>query len=269
MKRVFRRNLSSNARIFSNASAIVVSVPKSGRTWLRVLVHRYLSELAGLPFVLDAMELQRQGRPNLICTHDLWEHRTTRSMKDRLRGKHLVPGRLCDSKPLILLARDPRDVIVSLYFQLTKRTMKYRGSFAGMIRDRRFGIDALVDVMNVWLVSWGERANFKLVRYEDCRTQPFEAFAGVVRFCGFELQPDELSRSIDFASFDNMKRMETEGKFDSGALQPKDPTDAESFKVRRGVVGGYRSYLAGADLEHVERALAQLDARFGYRSADA
>jgi len=223
----------------------------------------------GVPFVLDGTELQKQGLPNLICTHDLWEHRTTRRIKDRVRGKHLVPERLSGDKPLILLARDPRDVIVSLYFQLTKRTMKYRGALPDMIRDRRFGIDALVAVLNFWLVSWGDRSNCRLVRYEDCRAQPLEVFGELVQFCGFELDRGKLLRSIDFASFDNMKRMETEGKFDSGTLQPKDPSDAESFKVRRGVVGGYRTYMATADLEYVEHALEKLDRRFGYQRAEA
>jgi len=265
LNQVLRINVSSNARLFRQASGLVVSVPKSGRTWLRVLMHRYFSELLQMPFVLDAAALQQRGLPNLICTHDLWEHRTTRRLKDRLRGKHLVPRRLCREKPLVVLARDPRDVIVSLYFQLTRRTMKYQGSLPEMIRDRRFGIETLVSVMNYWLASWGEQRNFLLVRYEHCRTRPFEVFGGLVQFLGFEIDRDKLIRSIEFASFDNMKRMEVEGKFDSGSLRPMDPSDAESFKVRRGVVGGYRRYLDATDLEYVENALGRLDERFGYR----
>jgi hypothetical protein len=261
---VLRLNVSSNATIFRNASALVVSVPKSGRTWVRVLLHHYLCELMQKPFVLDGEELQRQGLPNLICTHDLWEHRTTRRIKDRLRGKHLVPEGICRRKPILVLARDPRDVVVSLYFQLTKRTMKYRGTLPDMIRDRRFGIDNLVDVMNSWLGSWGQRSNFRLVRYEDCRAEPLEVFGGLIRFIGFALDIDKLLRSIDFASFDNMKRMESEGRFESGILRPKDPGDVESFKVRRGVIGGYRDYLTDEDIAHVETALRKLDTRFGY-----
>jgi len=264
MYHLLRLNLSSNAKIFRQASALVVSVPKSGRTWLRVLVHHYLAELTQMPFVLDGKELQKQGLSNLMFTHDLWEHRTTHSMKDRMRGKYLVPEDLCRRKPILLLARDPRDVIVSLYFQLTKRTMKYRGSLPDMIRDRRFGIEMLVAVMNHWLASWEHRSNFKLVRYEDCRSQPVGVFGDLIRFFGFTLDHDALLRSIEFASFDNMKRMETEGQFGSGVLRPRDPSDAESFKVRRGVIGGYRAYMENAEIQYVENALDKLDRRFGY-----
>lgn len=259
-----RINLSSNSRIFRRASALVVSVPKSGRTWLRVLVHHYLSSLNQVPFILDGQELQALAMPNLILTHDLWEHRTARSLSDRLSGKYLVSSRLSRRKPIILLARDPRDVIVSMYFQLTKRTFKYRGSLPGMIRDKRFGIDMVVSVMNDWLQTWRNRSNLKLVRYEDCRSRPHEVFGDLIDFLGFAVDQDLLLRSIEFASFDNMKRMEREGKFESGILQPGDPRDAESFKVRRGVIGGYRDYMGEIEIQYVERALETLDRRFGY-----
>ena len=185
MGRVLRLNMSSNAKVFRRASGLVISVPKSGRTWLRVLIHHYLAELRSSPLVLDGTRLQGEGLPNLIFTHDLWEHRTTFSLKDRIRGKYLVPEKLCLEKPLVLLARDPRDVIVSLYFQLTKRTMKYRGSLPAMIRDDRFGIAMLVSVMNHWLESWQHRSNFKLVRYEDCRRDPLVVFGDLIGFFRF------------------------------------------------------------------------------------
>jgi len=42
--------------------------------------------------------------------------------------------------------------------------------------------------------------------------------------------------------------------------------DPESFKVRRGKVGGYREYLSPEDLDYAADALRELDARFGYNS---
>jgi hypothetical protein len=38
-------NLSSKVKSFHQADAFVVSVPKSGRTWLRVFLSKYLAEL--------------------------------------------------------------------------------------------------------------------------------------------------------------------------------------------------------------------------------
>lgn len=51
--------------------------------------------------------------------------------------------------------RDPRDVMVSMYLHLTKRGFKtgatFEGSISEMIRDPRFGIEAIVDTQNFWL----------------------------------------------------------------------------------------------------------------------
>jgi hypothetical protein len=47
-------------------------------------------------------------------------------------------------------------------------------------------------------------------------------------------------------------------------LHPGDVRDPESFKVRRGKVGGYREYLSAEDQQFAEAALTKLDPRFGY-----
>ena len=41
-----------------------------------------------------------------------------------------------------------------------------------------------------------------------------------------------------------MQKLEAAGAFDSNILHPGDVRDPESFKVRRGKVGGYREYLS-------------------------
>ncbi len=36
---------------------------------------------------------------------------------------------------------------------------------------------------------------------------------------------------------------------------PADPQDPESFKMRRGEIGGYKRYLSAADVEYVEERI--------------
>src|ERR1051325_10371032 len=96
--RVFRRNLSSRARYYRAADAIFVSVPKSGRTWLRVFLYRYFSIVTGLDFTLSEKTIFAGPLPKLVFTHDLWEHCATARPKDRWRGKHLVPFRAAREK---------------------------------------------------------------------------------------------------------------------------------------------------------------------------
>ena len=75
---------------------------------------------------------------------------------------------------------------------------------------------------------------------------------------------DMFQEALDFSRFENMQRLEAAGAFDSKILRPGDVRDPESFKVRRGKVGGYRDYLSAEDQEYAAEALTELDVRFGY-----
>src|SRR5205814_6208141 len=116
-----RRNFSSRARELSGGDAIILSVPKSGRTWLRAFLCAYFCKRFGLEFTLRPDRYDEQRIPRLIFSHDLFEHRTKGDRCDRLRGNYLVPRSEFDRARIVLLARDPRDCFVSLYLQLTRR----------------------------------------------------------------------------------------------------------------------------------------------------
>lgn len=264
--KILRRNLSSRARYYNAADAIFVSVPKSGRTWLRVFIYRYYSATCNVNFTLNEKEIVAGSLPQFIFTHDLWEHRATARPKDRWRGKHLVPPRAAREKKIVLLARDPRDVLVSLFFQQSKRMHRYAGTLSDMLRHPRFGVRLIVDVMNAWIAEWGSRSNCKLVRYEDCMRDTAGTFRELVAFLSpGAVDETAFGRALEFSSFDNMKAMEAAGKFDTRILAPADRADPESFKVRRGQVGGYGDYFGDADLDYIQRELARLDSRYGYR----
>src|SRR5438132_2053205 len=265
-----RRNFSSRARELSGGDAIILSVPKSGRTWLRAFLCAYFCKRFGLEFTLRPDRYQEQRIPRLIFSHDLFEHRTKGDRWDRFRGKYLVPRRELGRAKIILLARDPRDCFVSLYLQLTRRDpnapLKLRKkSVSEMLRDRRFGVRAIINAMNDWINEFSGRDNFTLVRYEALRSSPGEHFRDLLAVLG-ESAPDAtiFQEALDFSRFDNMQKLEAAGAFDSNILHPGDVRDPESFKVRRGKVGGYREYLSVEDQQYAANALAELDPRFGY-----
>ncbi len=267
-----RRNFSSRATELSGGTAIIVSIPKSGRTWLRAFVCAYFCKRFGLEFTLRPERYRQPDIPRLIFSHDLFEHRTKGDLWDRLRGKYLVPRRELSRATIILLARDPRDCFVSLYLQLTRRDpnapLKLRKkSVSEMLRDRRFGVRAIIDAMNDWINEFSGRDNFTLVRYEALRASPDEHFRDLLAVLG-EAEPDGtiFQDALEFSRFDNMQKLEAAGAFDSNILHPGDVRDPESFKVRRGKVGGYREYLSLEDQKYAADALMKLDPRFGYNS---
>jgi hypothetical protein len=258
-----RWNITKTARRFASADAIVVSIPKSGRTWLRVFLSAYFCGLEGRPFSLAMPTSDRV--PRVSFTHDLWEHWYYARLKDRLRGKHLIPRRVGRDTPIILLVRDPRDVVVSLYFQVTRRDHRYHGTLADMIRHPTFGIGAIITVLNAWMAEWGARPAVFLVRYEDCRTQNARLFREILLFLRVPSIDEQIfAHSLEFCRFKNMQRMEATAEFATSILSPGAAYDTESFKVRRGIVGGYQDYLEASDILYLNEAMRRLDERYGY-----
>ena len=261
-------NLSSRARQLSGGDALVVSIPKSGRTWVRTFLCAYYSQKVGQPFTLQPEQFP--GVPRVLYTHDLFEERTKADRWDKLRGKYLIPQRERRRCSIILLARDPRDAFVSLYIQLTRRTKETpedlkTQSAAELLRDPAFGIVSMVAVMNSWLTEWSPRRNFLLVRYETLREDPDAGFRPVLCLLGeTTIDKKAFAHALEFSAFGNMKQMETAGAFDSKILRAGDTNDPESYKVRRGKVGGFADYLSPYDQDFAAKALAQLDPRFGY-----
>src|SRR5215211_3168795 len=176
-----RRNFSSRARELSGGDAIILSIPKSGRTWLRAFLCAYFCKRFGLEFTLRPGRYDLPGFPRIVFSHDLFEHRTKGDCWDRIRGKYLIPRHELKRAKIILLTRDPRDCFVSLYLQLTRRDPNApvklkRKTVSEMLRDKRFGMGAIVNAMNDWLDEFSHRENFTLIRYEALRASPAEHF---------------------------------------------------------------------------------------------
>ncbi len=265
-----RRNFSSRAPELSGGQAIILSIPKSGRTWVRTFLCAYFCKRYGREFTLEPERYGEPGIPRLIFSHDCFEHRTKGDLWDRIRGKYLVPKKELRRAKIVLLARDPRDCFVSLYVQMTRRDRGAPDEFkrktvGDLLRDKKFGVCAMIRTMDAWLNEFSDRDDFTIIRYESLREFPGENFRTLLAVLG-ETTPDVsiFQAALDFSEFENMKKMEAAGAFDSKILRPGDVRDPESFKVRRGKVGGYREYLSAEDQEYAAGALTKLDSRFGY-----
>ena len=266
----WRINLSSRAAELRGGDAIIVSIPKSGRTWLRTFLSAYFCARYEHPFSLDLTKYGDPRIPQVIYSHDLFEHRTKGRWWDRARGKYLIPARELRRTQIILLVRDPRDAFVSHYVQLTRPTAdasdEVKTKTVGeMLRDPFLGIGQIIRTMNDWLAEFGDRPNVTLVRYEDLRRRPAEQFGRVLAAVGEQqVSQEHLDAALRFSEFSNMQKLEAARAFDSKILQPRDMNDPESFNVRRGRIGGYADYLSARDIEYANEAMLALDQRFGY-----
>ncbi len=106
-----------------------------------------------------------------------------------------------------------------------------------------------------------------MVRYEDMRAQPERVLSRILAFMGTPGTADEVREAVAFASFENMRKMEANSTFwlSGGRMRPRDRQNPQSFKTRRGKVGGYRDYFDDGEIAEIDRLVEeQLAPVFGY-----
>lgn len=252
----------------SPAPAALLSFPKTGRTWLKLMLKFYFERLSGiedLPFDRPHDWHAIDPRlPGLLIEHDDNPHFK--------RPEDLETGRdRYASRNVILLARDPRDVMVSLYFEMTRRIRFYEewGFDTTSVRDRTESLsdfirgpvgrlDSFIAYYDIWQRQRDRMRDFLLVRYEAMHENPQDTLTRVVDFLGLAVDPGAAAHAVDQCQFDRMRDYEARGVFRSKTLMPGDPSDPDSFKVRRGRVGGYVDYLSGEDLRFIREQCKRL-----------
>jgi hypothetical protein len=256
----------SSAFKVKKSDVLVLSVGKSGRTWLRVLLNKYISLAYDIPFGLEDLNRHDHRVPSIFFTHELWEYFGKANFYQKVLGKYIVPTSVLRTKKVILLYRDPRDVLVSLYFHLTRRADKNRQlRIVDLMKDRKFGIHRIVQVLNCWRKRLENHPECFWLSYENMKNDTVGMLQGVIEFIGFEKNREELIReAVAFSEFENMQKMEAKGVFKSKILQPGDPSDPDSFKVRKGKVGGYVKHFSREEICFLNKAIVELDSFYPY-----
>lgn len=268
-----RRWARKNLRRMLDSDAVLISHTKSGRTWLRVMI----SHVYHLTYGIGSRQLINADNFHAInpAIPKLFFFRDTAMPTFRLNGGAVNIPR---EKKCLFFVRDPRDVAVSFYFHIRNRATEReldRKGIAGSARalpledfimDPDLGVARVVEHYNRWRRELECRPQTLLVRYEDMRSDPGAVLARSLAFIDRPYPPDVLSSAVEFATFENLSRKESQGYFDSEKLGAADAGDADSMKVRRGKVGGYRDYFNEARISAMDALVRDhLDPLFGYR----
>ena len=277
----------------------LASYPKSGNTWMRVLVTNLLrreqgpasinallgsrcafsreefDELVGLPSsdmtrgrILLYLPLFREllaaerERPTFAKVHDACLRNADGALLFPRTG---TAGAIC-------IVRNPLDVAVSFAHHLQRsidRTIADMNDPAMALtssdRDIHTGLPQLLSTWGGHVSSWLDQREIPIhvVRYESMHADPVAALGGVARFAGLEHDTDSLALAVERSRFERLRAEEER----NGFLE-RQPT-APSF-FRKGRAGTWRGVLSAHQVQALVDAHGPTMERLGYlREAEA
>lgn len=262
-----------DARKLRRSDFAIVSYGKSGRTWLNVMLSRYFQLRFKLPeytlFSFDNYHDRNRAIPKILFTHDNYIQDYT-GCGPRKTAFY--------AKPTLLLVRHPADVAVSLFFHWRHRMRPHKKAMNGypeagadisvfdfVMHDA--GLQRIVAFLNAWARELPSIDNRLITHYETLRTAPHAELRRILEWLGQTPTDAEIAQAIEFAAFDNLKRLEAERAFSAAGkrMNPGDAGNPDSFKVRRAKVGGYRDYFTDEQVREIDAYIADnLDPTFGY-----
>ncbi len=259
------------------ADWVLMSWGKSGRTWLRVMLSRFYqvkhglgeSELIGF----DNLKRLNSAIPSVLFSHNNYLRDYTKNWhsKAHFQGKRIV-----------LLVRDPRDVAVSQFFQWKYRMRPSKKllndyppdgediSLFDFVMNPACGAPKIVRYFNGWEEAIPELKEVLVIRYEDMRAHPDKSLARILEFIGTPGTPEQIREAVEFAAYENMKKLEEKKTFKSSGARviPGNLQNPNSYKVRRAKVGGYRDYFEDDQIAEIDSMVNDtLSPAFGYGSS--
>jgi hypothetical protein len=264
-------------RRLRRADVAIVSFGKSGRTWLRVMISRYYQLVHGIPeralLGFDNYHRRDSRIPKIFFTHDNY-------IKD-YTGEHDSKASFYGKK-VVLMVRNPKDIVVSQYFQwqhrmrpAKKKLNKYpphgtEVSAYDFVMDPDCGLPDIIAYLNLWAREAQRIERLLIVRYEDMRSDPNKTLRRVMEFINDNsVDASAIEGAVEYSSVENMRKLEEKNVFwlAGGRMKPGKKGDPNSYKVRRAKVGGYTDYFDDKERAEIDRLVSHdLSPTYGYEA---
>ncbi len=229
-----------------------LSFPKTGNTWLRFLLGRYVQLYCAMRNqpLFDESDVWGRCKGYCVGPRMHFTHRPLRwdgqQAADLSIANVVLPFR---NKQVILLARHPLDTLVSLWMQEKYQVYPpFEGGLDAFIEDSNFGLEKFIRYYRLWLDHRDIPRSFMLLRYEDMRRDTASEIRRLLEFIGIPCREDMLQDAIHHASFENMRKLEQRGEnitYQSGLniFGTGDKANPNAFHVRKGKIGGFAEHL--------------------------
>lgn len=279
----------------TGASELVwlASYPKSGNTWLRILLANLA---AGEDAPADINDLSSYGahaadrdqfEASTLLDSSLLSHEEIDALRPRVYeaiarrsgerqwmkvhdAYRLLPG----GEPLLgesaraalYLVRDPRDVAVSFAHHddvpVDTAIAMMETTDYGFCRSRAGLPSQLRQTLRGWsdhVASWLDQhcVPVHVIRYEDLAADAAAAFGAALTFVGYHAAASDIERSIRRSAFRELQRLERIEGF-----AERESRGSPFF--RAGEAGGWRSILTAEQRARIERSHGAMMDRLGY-----
>lgn len=218
----------------------IVTYPKSGTTWLQMIVYQLTTDGAMNFAHIDEVSphLEETMIPRGRKISDL--PGTPRVVKSHLHYRDIPrgPGRY------IYGVRNGLDVAVSYHYQGRKYGARWGqcslGEFLTRFMAGRVPYGSWFEHVAAWLRN-ENRLNVLVVTYEELSADLEAGVKRIADFCGITIDPAAMPRILERCSFAFMREHDARFSLDGRSL-PK-PAGPETAFIRKGQVGGWREEL--------------------------
>ncbi len=267
----------------------LASYPKSGNTWSRIFLANYLlGTLEPIPInqvhrigigdsVANAYRIVDGGR------YDPMDHMghlrlrekvlrgivnngadlnfvKTHNAKDSAFGVELIVPRY--TRAAVYILRDPLDVVVSYARHYGQTPAAAARAISRPDNTTSADATSVKQYLGNWslhVTGWTETGDFPvhMMRYEDMKADPLNAFAGLLGFLGIPIDAERLARAVGFSSFDEMKRQESVTPFIERS------TNLDRF-FHTGETGQWKAALSPEDVAFLRERHGKVMTKYGY-----
>ena len=227
----------------------IAGFPKSGNTWMQNLI-------AGVLFGINTEYLPDRLTQELVPDIHYKKY-YKRYLNSMCFKTHNLPQK--KYKKVIYLVRDPRDVMVSFYH--FKKNLGLQVDIERMIRESSGDLNN----WKIHVMEWQKnpfKAEKIIIRYEDLVINPIGELKRITEFLNISRDSEELLRSINGNSFENMRKKENVLGLDNELNKVIQESGSSFF--RKGKVGNYKEELSIDLIKTIESKVHNELGYYGY-----
>lgn len=251
------RSYPKRYRELCDCDYLFLSFPKSGRTWVRYFLARYIEAAFETMFSLEFTPHRSWDKrraiirtPTINFSHNFFDF-----FQDYPVTPFIMDQQICWTKNLIFLVRDPLSTLVSFYNQKVFREQVVKASLQDFILSKQYGIERHSKLVLAFFNLFNKSTAPKmLIQYEHLIASP-QRFMDLVKFLFGDVNLKAFESAIENSKFNAMQRFElsvdafslTNGRMGS----TKESPDRSMLKVREGKVKNYPEALSTDFIENI------------------